>query len=249
MKKSPKTSSQSQQPPSPINTRKINALSRAYENLPSSGFSKLVVTFCIFFAVVVIIVSFVLLYFGYDTSDLLQPVLLFLGGELLCLSLTTTLKKEQTKNEILFSQIEKDINDGYLYDANGNIVGREGQMLNSNTNTTTNTGNTTNNYYSVTNTNNSNNSQEPQDDSSFYNTNPDLSEAQGSDEELEEENIEDSQEESEIEETEEEIKEESPKPQPKKRGRPRKNPEPKPESDEIQGYSGEFGSVDDDGRD
>ncbi len=192
---------------SPLNKSKIKALAEIYYQLPSNSFSKLTVTFCLLCATIIIITSFVFIYLGFDPSDITSPALLFFGGELVALSATVIFDKERAKNNLMLSQIEKDINDGYLYDANGNIVGREGQMLNTNTNTntgntTTNTGNTTNNYYSATNNHS-------QDDSSFYNTNPDPSEAQGSDEEFEEENT-------------EEIQEE-PKPQPKKRGRPKKS--------------------------
>lgn len=242
---------------SPLNKSKIKALAEIYYQLPSNSFSKLTVTFCLLCATIIIITSFVFIYLGFDPSDITAPALLFFGGELVALSATVIFDKERAKNNLMLSQIEKDINDGYLYDANGNIVGKEGQMLNSNTNTgntntTTNTGNTTNNYYSVNNTNTNTNTN-LQDDSSFYNTNPDPSGAQGLDEEFEE--LEELKEESTEETQKDEIKEpelqEDPKPQPKKRGRPRKTPEPKTESkpSEPEGYSSEYGSVDDDGRD
>ncbi len=107
---------------SPINTKKINALSQMYANLPKSGFSKLVVTFCLLFSLIAIIASFVFLYFGTDASPILIPALGFFGSELLVLGATNIFNKEKTKDDIIFEQIRKEINDGNYYDQNGRVV-------------------------------------------------------------------------------------------------------------------------------
>lgn len=135
---------------SPINTKKINALSQMYANLPKSGFSKLVVTFCLLFSLIAIVTSFVFLYFGTDASPILIPALGFFGSELLVLGATNIFNKEKTKDDIIFEQIRKEINDGNYYDQNGRVVYTE----NGKNSTNTTSGDTyidnsvTNNYHS-----------------------------------------------------------------------------------------------------
>lgn len=227
-----------QQEYSPINTKKINALSQMYANLPKSGFSKLTVSFCLFFALLTIITSFVFLYFGIDASNILQFSLLFFGGELLTLGLKGIFSREQTKDDIIFDQIRKEINDGNYYDESGRIVYTEDNSRNNNFNNSNNTNNSSNTTSCDTYIDNSviNN----------YNTDNEL--------------IDENEQEVDVEQQ-EEVQEVKPifdastievpvvqniQVEPKKRGRPKKT---EPKEEQVQGYIGEFGSVDDDGRD
>ena len=117
---------------SPINVVKINALSQMYANLPKSGFSKLVVTFCLCFSLLAIVASFVFLWFGMDASSLLVPALGFFGSELLVLGATNIFNKEKTKDDLIFEQLRHDLNDGYYYNSEtGKAVFKENAEIQS----------------------------------------------------------------------------------------------------------------------
>lgn len=60
--------------------------------------------------------------FGIDASALLQYALLFFGGELFILGFKNFMNREQTKEEILFNEIRKDLDDGFIYDENGRVI-------------------------------------------------------------------------------------------------------------------------------
>lgn len=105
----------------PIDEKKLNFISRAFENLPKNGFSKLIVFICLLGIFGVIITSYVLLVMGYDSSDLIGPALLALGSELMILGAKKIFTKEQTIEDVMVEEIRKDLNDGICYPSEVNV--------------------------------------------------------------------------------------------------------------------------------